>query len=386
MGYEPTLMFTATRSERLFMKHLFLALLFLALEATGLRVAVAQDGNRDADPVRKIPPVRISISSLYQRWTQDGTSLREVSIPVTAQLRLRPNFSVSVGVSQAFVEGDDLEQVSGLTDVQLAFDYLVRFRNSRLVFNLGLNVPTGTSQLSDEAYETAFQLGLSQYDFQVPHFGQGASVAPGIALVTAVTRKLVVSIGASYRSRGSFEPIAGLPDTYEWGDEQLYTIGGAWQLGSTLSFSADAIYTRYEADKIGGVTVYEAGSRLTAQAQLHKNLRMHDLWLSVRYRTVDTNRVLTGGALRPEAIKAFPGLLKLSADYRVRLNPTLRATVHVEGTRYEADFAFEQLDVFGIGIAPDISLSPAVTIPLQVKYVFGDLEGLEAGLGVVAIL
>ncbi len=77
MGYEPTLMFTATRSERLFMKHLFLALLFLALEATGLRVAVAQDGNRDADPVRKIPPVRISISSLYQRWTQDEAVLSD---------------------------------------------------------------------------------------------------------------------------------------------------------------------------------------------------------------------------------------------------------------------------------------------------------------------
>jgi len=366
------------------MKHFLLALFLFSL--VGFRVAVAEDGNRDDDPVRKVPPIRISVSSFYQRWTRGGASLREFSLPVTAQLRLRPNFSVSVGVSQAFVEGDDLEQVNGLTDVQLAFDYLVRFENSRLVFNLGLNVPTGTSRLSDEAYETAFQLGLSQYDFQVPHFGQGTSVAPGIAFVTAVTRKLVVSLGASYRSRGSFEPIAGLPDAYEWGDEQLYTIGGAWQLGSTLSFSADAIYTRYEADKIGGVTVYEAGSRLTAQVQLHKNLRMHDLWLSIRYRTVDTNRVLTGGTLRPESVRAFPGLLKLSSHYRVRLSPALRATVHVEGTRYEADFAFEQLDVFGIGIAPEISLSPAVTIPFQVKYAFGDLEGLEAGLGVVAIL
>ena len=366
------------------MKYFLLAVFLFSLGSP--QGAVADEGYRDDDPVRKIPPIRISLASSFQRWTQDGVSLQEFSLPITAQLRLRPNFNVSVGISQAFAEGDELEQVSGLTDVHLSFDYLVRLGSSRLVFNLGLNVPTGTSQLSDAAYETAFQLGLSQYDFRVPHFGQGTSVAPGMAWVTAVTKKLVISLGASYRFRGSFEPVSGLPDEYDWGDELLFTIGGMWQLGRTLSFSADAIYTRYEVDRIGDIIVYAAGSRLTAQAQLHKNLRMHDLWLSVRYRTVDTNQVLTGRTVRPESTRAFPGLFNLSGHYRVRLSPILRATVHVEGTRYEADFAFEQMDVFGIGIAPELSLAPAVTIPFQIKYAFGDLEGLEAGLGVVAIL
>jgi hypothetical protein len=247
-------------------------------------------------------------------------------------------------------------------------------------------MPTGASRLSDEAYATAFQLSLSQYDFQVPYFGQGTSEAPGVAFVTAVTEKLVLSIGATYRYRGAFEPITGLPEAYEWGDELLFTVGGAWQLGRTLSLSGDAVLARYNADKIGGAVVYEAGNRLAAQAHLHKSLRRHDLWLGLRYRTVETSHIGTGGTLRPELAKAYPGLLELSGRYRVRLNPWLRATLHVEGTRYEADFEFEQTDVYGIGFAPEVSLAPAVTIPIQVRYAFGDLEGLEAGLGLVAVL
>ena len=365
------------------MRYVWVFLLLFPLG--GVRVAVAQEGCCDDDLVRRIPPVRVSIASLYQRWTQGRSSLHEVSLPLTAQLRLRPNLGVRVGISQALAEGDDLEQVSGLTDMQLAFDYLVRIENVRLVFNLGLSIPTGTSQLSDGAYETAFKLSLSQYDFQVPHFGQGASVAPGIALATAITKKLVVSLGASYRFRGSFKPTSALSDEYAWGDELLLVVGGAWQLGRTLSFSADATYSQYKADKIGRVTVYEAGSRLMAQAQLYKNLRRHDLWLSLRYRTIETSLVRAASAFRPESARAFPGLLKLAGHFRMRLSSALRATFHVEATRYEADFAFEQTDVYGIGIAPEITLSPAVTLPLQFKYAFGNLEGLEAGLGIVAI-
>ena len=166
----------------------------------------------------------------------------------------------------------------------------------------------------------------------------------------------------------------------------LFTVGGVWQLANTLTFSGDATYTRYGADKISGIAVYDAGGRTTLQAQLHKTLRRHDLWLGVRYRTVDTNQVRTGVFFQPESVRAVPGLLTLSGHFRTRLSPALQATLHAEGTRYQADFAFDQLDVFGIGIAPEIALSPAITIPLQVKYVFGDLDGVEAGLGLVAIL
>ena len=180
-------------------------LLFIVVEATSLRVAVARQGIPDGDLVRArtVPPVRISVQPRYQRWTDDGVRLSEFSVPVTARLLLQPNLGVSFRVSQASAEGDDLQRISGFTDAQLALDYAVYFGNSRLVVNLGVNLPTGKSRLSDEAYETAFQLGLNPYDFQVPHFGQGVGVSPGLVWATALSDKLIVGIGASYYSRGA---------------------------------------------------------------------------------------------------------------------------------------------------------------------------------------
>ena len=322
----------------------------------------------------------------YQRWTDDGVRLSEFSVPVTARLLLQPNLGVSFRVSQASAEGDDLQRISGFTDAQLALDYAVYFGNSRLVVNLGVNLPTGKSRLSDEAYETAFQLGLNPYDFQVPHFGQGVGVSPGLVWATALSDKLIVGIGASYYSRGAFEPVADLPEKYHWGDEYLFTAGGEVQLTRTLILTADAIYTRYEPDKVGRIQVYEAGSRLTIQARLHKQWRRQDVWLSVRYRDVRGGQALAGGALRPETTRTFPGLFRLSGHYRIRPIPAFRVTLLAEAMRYEATFQSEELDVYGVGLAPEISLAPALTVPLQFKYSFGDIEGLEAGLGVVVIL
>ncbi len=363
-------------------------LLFIVVEATSLRVAVARQGIADGDLVRArtVPPVRISVQSIYQRWTDDGIRLSEFSVPVTVRLLLQPNLGVSFRMSQATAEGDGLQRLSGFTDAQLALDYAIYLSGSRLVFNLGVNVPTGESKLSDEAYETASQIGLNPYNFHVPHFGQGVGVSPGLVWATALTDKLIVGVGASYYSRGAFEPVASLPDKYHWGDEVLFTAGSELRLTRTLTLTVDAFYTRYEPDKIGGVQVYEAGDRLTIQAQVHKQWRRQDVWLAARYRDVQGGQALAGGALRPETTRTFPGLFRLSGHYRIRPNPAFRVTLLAEATRYEATFQSEQLDVYGLGLAPELSLAPALTVPLQFKYSFGDIEGLEAGLGVVVIL
>lgn len=339
------------------------------------------------DPGRTVPPLRLSVSAVYQRWMQDDEqSLRAVSVPVTAELRLRPSLGLRLGISRAAAEGSGLEPVDGVTDLHLGLDYLVRFERARLVFDLGVDVPTGTSRLSEAAYATASQLGLSQYDFRVPHFGRGLAVAPGVALVAALSDGVAITLGAAYRYHGTFEPVSDLPDAYDWGNEARFTVGGAWQAGRTLRLDADGTLIRYDADAIGDATVYEAGRRITAQARIRKTLPRHDLQIGLRYQTVGTGRALASGGLRPEPAPARAGLFGAAAQYAVRLGPALRVTLAVDGTRYEPDVLFGETTVYGIGLAPEFTLAPRLVVPLHARYAFGDLDGLEAGVGLVAIL
>ncbi|MDX1546492.1 MAG: hypothetical protein R3247_05875 [Rhodothermales bacterium] len=373
---------TASRSRP---RRLLMALL---LALAGLPAAAQpQTAPPEAeDPGRTVPPLRLSVSAVYQRWMQDEQRLRAVSIPVTAEMRLRPSLGLRLGISRAAAEGSGFEPVEGVTDLHLGLDYLIRFERARLVFDLGVDVPTGTSRLSEAAYATAFQLGLSQYDFRVPHFGRGLAVAPGVALVAALSDAVAITLGAAYRYHGAFDPVSDLPDAYDWGNEMRFTVGGAWQVGRTLRLTADGTLTRYDADAIGDVTVYEAGQRITAQAQIRKTLPRHDLQIGLRYRTVGTGRALAPGGLQPEPAPARAGLFGAAAQYGVRLGPALRATLAVDGTRYEPDALFDRITVYGIRLAPALTPAPRLTIPVHARYAFGDLDGLEAGLGLVAIL
>ena len=337
------------------------------------------------DPIRKAPPVRISMSALYQQWTHNDLNLHELSVPISAQLNFRPNFGVTLGVSQASAGGDNLTDINGLTDVHVGLEYIFQLPKAKVSINLGLKAPTGTSLFSIADYATALQIGASQYNFQVPHFGQGASIAPGVAVAASVSRTIALSAGLSFRLRNSFEPVSDLPQSYQWGNELLATAGVIGQLSRTLTLSADATYTRYAPDEIGSAIVYEAGAQITAQLLLHKRLRANNLWLGFRYRSVDINRVLNNGLLLPASVKSLSGLYNVTGSYQARLNDRFKTGLFAEATLYEADVLFDELSVFTLGVSPEANLSPGIAVPMRLQYSFGDLTGFQAGLGLTAI-
>ena len=350
------------------------------MQSTGVGEAAFQD------PVRRVPPVRISIGAAYQQWTlEDNSSLQETSFPLSLETILIPNLSLNLGVSQAIAEGDNYEQVTGLTDFQVGLNYQMLFQRSRLTLSLGIVAPTGDSKLSTEAYDTAFQLGIHQFGFRVAHFGQGTVVAPSLALVSILSQRFVVSLAASFRIRGEFEPVANLPEAYDLGNELLFAAGAVYRLGPQLDVSADVLFTQYSEDTVGGGVVYEPGNRFTAMVQLHRHTTGQDLWLALRYRTIDTNNILTNGTLQPEFTPAFPGFLQMSAQYRVRLATAIRTTIHASRTSYEASFPFDELDIIGVGVSPEFTLSPSFSVPLHATYRLGDIEGIDVGISLIAV-
>ena len=313
----------------------------------------AQGSMNKFEVARILPPVRISFATTYQSLDVDGQSINELSTPLSAQFFLFPDFGVSVGVSQARASGNELEQINGITDVQLSLDYLIRLEDSRFILSVGANLPSGTNQFTDPEYETSLQLARIQYGFRVPYFGQGSSITPGLAFISSISANWVVSLGGAYRFRSPYKPIDGLMQEYEWGNELMFTLGLGGELAHRLSLSLDATYTSYDDDTIGETTVYKAGRQVTAQALVHKALPNQDLWVTAKYRMADSGEVLTGSAFQPELLKSFPDYFKLIAQYRVKISSPFRATFLGESAWYGRDVTSDDLGVYGLGVVPE---------------------------------
>ncbi len=360
------------------MKGSFLTL--LAISQFILLPALAQEVTFETKS-RKAPPTRISTGVSYQNWSHEDKSIHELSTLLGVELLILPELRANVGVSRAVAGADGLDEISGLTDVQLGIDYVIDLDESQVIVNLGATLPTGTSQFSETEFELTSQLNLSQYNFRVPYFGQGGSLAPGIAYVSTLSDAVVISLGASYRVRGTFEPITGLAEDYHWGNEWLFTFGAEGHVGKTLTVSGDVTYTQFDDDKVGGAVAFSEGSHVLARMALKKEMKSKEARLIARYRKIMNNRQVADLGLIALGVNVFPDLFNMALHYKFRSTKRISATVIAESIWYDDDVIFEKLQIFGISVAPVITITPAITLPLNVQYKLGDLDGLELGAG-----
>ncbi len=365
------------------LKKLFLLILF-----TGLQVQWSAVYAQNAPIVleaRNLPPVAISVGAGFQNWTYESREIQQLGIPVGVQLQLMQHLQLDMGISQATVSGDGLTEISGITDTRLGLAYEIELEQANLVLNIGATLPTGVSEFTDEEFQTAAFLNLSQYDFYVPYFGQGASVAPGIAFVSTVNQSFAFSLGASYRLRSAFRPLEALLEEYNWGNELLVSAGGVFQLGSGMTALVELIYATYGSDTLNDIEVFSAGNRWFTQIALQKRFALSEAGIRIGYRDGAENLQLSEAALRPEALRSFPRAVQAGVDYKMKVRPALNFTLGADGSWFEADTFFDKMAIYRFGITPEIAVSPAVVIPLQFKYAFGDLEGLEIYAGIRAV-
>ena len=372
------------RSNRTYWSSIILfALLVIALAGPG-RVG-AQDLTGVQEGQRSFPPVRISIGATYQEWSNDTYDIQQLSIPLSAQMRLVPNLDLGIGLSQATASGENFEEISGLTDVVVDVRYRLRLSRFLIGIHLGANLPSGTSQFTQEEYLTLAQIGRNQFNFTVPHFGQGTILAPGVTIAVPVVTNFIVSAGVSLRFRESFEPIVDLPDPYSWGNETLLTAGVLWQASPTVSFTTDAIFVFYNGDSIGDVIVYASGQRVVLRSVLHVQLQSSaHLWLQFNLRSKEDNDVFTGIAFQPELINADPSFTQGKAQYQVRFTPSFRITAHASYTKFGSDAAFSEVENIGFGLAPEFTLAPGLSLSISGTYTTGDFTGTQLGSMLIA--
>lgn len=325
----------------------------------------------------------------YQSWSlKDTVDVSEITIPLSFYYPVNRNFSVTLRGNGASASGDNLESVGGMTDTQLGFSYLLE--NANLVFNLGFNLPTGKKKLSIEEFTTSGLISNNVFNFNTPNFGQGLNVNAGFTWAIPAGDAFVFGLGASYQYKGSFKPLEALAEDYSPGDEILVTGGFDARVGSTATFSTDAIFTLFGTDKIGDAEVFSPGNRVVLNAQFRNYFGFNEFWLFARFRSRAKNEqaAILGQALVKETENSNPKQFEVMSHYRLRLNPNIYLRILAEGRFYEKTaLDFSGVNLFGGGLAPEFTISRSVTVPVVFKFFTGSfkdgpsLTGLEIGAG-----
>jgi hypothetical protein len=281
----------------------------------------------------------------------------------------------------------DFENLSGLNNTHIGFTY--HLERPDIVFTLGAGLPTGKKKLTQEQFETSILISNQVFGFNVPNFGEGMSVDVGGVWAIPLSDDVVTGLGAAYHYRGGFDALEGY-DEYDPGDEFLATGGFDFRLAEATTLSTDLSFTSYSRDKLGDEEVFASGGRFVASIQFAKAFGENELWAMARFRSKGKGQIALGGILTSEDEKTEPNQFDVQGSYSIRTSDQIIVTLMLEGRAYEETVApISGVNMFGFGLAPQLSISSRVNLRLSLMYRFGtmrdsrSINGLEIGAGVV---
>ncbi|MEK7249355.1 MAG: hypothetical protein AAB209_02925 [Bacteroidota bacterium] len=320
----------------------------------------------------------LQIQPLYQRWSLDSSAFSEASSVLSVYQPVSRSASLSLYGSFGSASGD-VTPLRGLTDVQLSGNYYLESAN--LVFSLGVGIPSGKKKLAPDEFLTSILLTNNVFRLQVPHFGAGFSLSPGVIWALPLSDDFVVGLGATFQYRGPFSPLQNF-GTYDPGEEVSGTIGLDVRVDETSTLSADVVYTRYGKDKLDGVEALAPGDKVFAALQFKKYFNMDQLLFLATYRT-KAKAEIAPGFLQPNQAELFTA-------YTAHFTDRFAMQFSFEGRFFQETSApFSGFRLLGAGVTPEFTISDNLTIPLRFKYTYGKgpndakLSGIDAGVGIV---
>ncbi|MCH8247876.1 MAG: hypothetical protein IH951_15935 [Bacteroidetes bacterium] len=329
---------------------------------------------------------RLTIMPVIQLWENpnnpsDRDFFGEVSVPVSLQIPFGRNAHLSLIGRAVGVDGVNVEQVIGMADIQAALSYRVSLGRSALLLSLAANLPSGKKELTNDEFATSTLLSQNIFRFQVPTFGQGFNLAPGLLIAVPLSDRIAIGVGGSYQIKNSYTPLAGMIGEYDPGDELLLTGGFDLRLGSTTYFSVDVAYTMYGRDQLGSEEVFGSGDKTVVSGQLRSTVGFTELWILARYRSKDKSEIPVGGNFIEESEKIIPNQTVLMGHIRFRVGRKFALRLIADGRFFDQSPLSQSLSIVGLGIGPEFAISRWVRFPLHAKYFFGDFNGIEASFG-----
>jgi hypothetical protein len=360
------------------MKHIVVSLM-LVLVVASAHAQLSMDSDQNLVSQR----AKLRLMPVYQRWTLANSTFSQASSVLTWYQPLSSEASLSLQSAYGSVSGD-VTTLRGLADIQLSGMYYIE--SADLVFNVGIGIPSGKKKLTFNEFLTSALISSNTLRPLIPNFGTGVSLSPSIAWALPLSDEVVVGLGAMFLYRGEFSPLA---DTmrYDPGDEVSFTGGIDLQLGEAASLSSDVQYSLYGTDKSSGTDLLTPGSKLLATLQFQQFFDADRLVFLLTFRTrakAEFSNLVPQLAARTE-----PNQVELVGAYAVQFSKSFAMQFLLEGRFFQTNATpLSGFDLVGVGITPEFKLSETVSLPLQLKFVYGSsaatgtLRQIEAGLGV----
>jgi len=315
----------------------------------------------------------VSITPVYQRWTgkNSGLGFSEFSTILAAYVPLGRNASLNLSGGGAGT-GGNAAQLSGLTDLQIGGNYYVESINT--VFSIGINAPTGKKELTSDQFVTSILFSEPLFNMQVPVWGQGVNVNPGVAWVFPVKDNIVLGVAAAYQYRGKYKPIEN-SGFYAPGGEVSASLGADFKINEITSLSADFMFTSYGTDKYNDAQVFASGNSYWFNAQYKRYFRENELDVFAGYRSTSKGKVAGVGGLVSEAERLEPGRFEAYGQFKQIVNPRFVMNYLAELRIYESTpEAYSGSKVAGVGLGPTFTLPSGLYFPVVLKVDFGNLR------------
>lgn len=205
----------------------------------GLSVIVVAIGSVPGGAQQRLTGIRTTIigpvyeawsfgDGLFQPMSSGADSVRidrasQWTLPVAVVIPLGARFTLDVSAAFASAQvklagpdtvlDTDSYSLSGLTDTKIRLT--TKLAGENVLFTLGINGPTGKTELDDEELAALRVMAAPALGFTIPALGTGAGGTAGIVVAREVNT-WAWAFGASYEMRGEYSPVslaAGVPTT-----------------------------------------------------------------------------------------------------------------------------------------------------------------------------
>lgn len=325
-------------------------------------------------------PIRVALRPAYQRFEDGGPTITQWSAPLVAVVPFAERWQVSVRGSGASTGGENLQTLSGLSDVRAALSYSRPVGEGSVVVNASVNAPTGKEELTQGEFNTARLVSRNVYRFRVPSFGQGLGAGTGVTWAVPVSESVVLGLGGTFRYHGPYTPTAGQQEEYDPGEEGRVTGGIDVRVGPASAVSADVTLYLYSTDTVGGVERFKAGNQLSGRVRFLREGDEYTVRILAQYRSQEKSTLpLREGANRALQVLPTRGLLR--GQYRVPLSEAVALQLSATGRWYDETTAYESQTLGTVGLTGYFSIGESLTLSPRAAYTAGSITGLEGGIG-----
>jgi len=321
----------------------------------------------------------VSVGLSHQRWTSEDREdpLQQTAVPIVCYYPVSPNWHLNLSNTPATASYRD-STISGLSDTWIRTTYVTP--NERFMFNIGIGMPTGKTELSNEEFGLVVGLSENALRFRLPSYGQGFCGKVGGGVAFPMEGGSVIGLGLNYMIKSAYQYMADIDWEYDPGDEFNVVAGISVPVGRQGKWSTDIVYSIYSADQLNEQDILDAGDKILINTSLAYKMRSGFFYGAIRFRQRGKNDLFVpddqnGGTVSKISKKTIGDQVETDGLWQFTQWPKGGLSLLWDGRFFsENEDGNGNATIYGFGIGAQHQFSPTVTGNINIKLLMGTIN------------